>query len=180
MLEQGHSVAEAPAAAIRKRSRLFGVLALLLSVVVFVFGVAPEFTGGAAGWTPTACVVLESYVESRQDTEPWGNSMRLFTVYLPYVRYTYSFGGAEYESDVVSLQASDSARDPARAQRIVDTYPPGTSQTCYVDPDAPHQAVLHQRSSTAPWLFAAGGTLLAVFGIAGLLLPSRATRSIAH
>jgi hypothetical protein len=173
MLAIRHPLMEAPAAAIRRRSRLFGVLALVLSGVIFAFGVIPPLLGGAAQWTPTPCTIIESYVESRQETEPWGNSVRMFTLYLPYVRYTYTFEGALYESTQLSIHGSDSDRDPVRAQRVVDAFPPDSVHTCYVDPDAPHVAVLIQRETRAPWLYAVGGAILALFGVAGLLMPPR-------
>lgn len=101
----------------------------------------------ARGWTPVRCTIDESGVAEHRDSQ--GASR-----YSARVRYRYELGGAEHVGTRISFLTTRSGRR-ARAQAEVEHLRPGDTVPCFVDPSAPHAAVLDRRlGRLAGWIAA--------------------------
>jgi len=149
-----------------RAGRWAGVIAVLLAVVVVVFGVgAPLVQSGKYGaWAETRCTIVESYVQERTETEPWGNDTREFTVYAPQITYAYTWDGEEYESSGLG-QLKKQSRDEAWADSIVNAFPEGAERTCYVNPSNPQEAALEVQGGPEAWAFGLAAIILVLFGV---------------
>ena len=90
-------------------------------------------------WPETQCTITASGVaETGDDQRP----------YRADVRYRYEFDGRSWEGARVVRNDQGSASFD-RARRHAESYPPGATATCRVDPDHPSIAVLERR---LPWI----------------------------
>jgi hypothetical protein len=121
----------------------------------------------AQDWTPTPCTILTSQV-----TEVDGDDGSTWRVD---VSFRYEVGGVEHVSDRYRVSRVSSSGRSGK-QRVVDSLPPGTETTCYVDPEDPANAIL-RRDLGEEWIFVAAGLLFAAFGGGMALLVRRRQRT---
>lgn len=121
------------------------------------------------GWENVSCRILESKVVERKIGE---------TVPLEYshgLLYGYEIRGERYSSSRLTLRGASWSHAPDRALALVETYPAGSEQRCYVDPNAPEEAVLKLDSKAPgyslwfPLLIVAGGLGIISGGVRNLL-----------
>ncbi len=89
------------------------------------------------------------------------------TTYAVDLFYRYQFENITHHSNRWRLVESSSSGRQSK-QATVDAHPPGSSTVCYVNPEAPWQAVL-QRELGMELLLLAIPLLFAIFGIAGMI-----------
>lgn len=92
-------------------------------------------------WQPITCTVTHAEVSSGQSSDH----------YRAELRYRYTFEGEVYESDryrFIRIRTSDRSH----WQKVVDAYPVGSKQTCYVNPEHPEQATLKRFYFGLHWL----------------------------
>jgi hypothetical protein len=95
-------------------------------------------------WEPVPCVVEFSRVGVHEGDDS--------TTYSVDVLYAYEYGGREFRSSRYRhLNIASSGYGDKRG--IVQSLPPGTEATCYVDPEAPEMAVMDR--SFPPIMFLA-------------------------
>lgn len=82
------------------------------------------------------------------------------TRYHAKVAYQYDYAGRTWHSDWVTFDGQPSFTSYSRAEATVKRYPAGQTVTCWVNPDAPWQAVLEKHQDSAVWLW----SLVLVFG----------------
>jgi hypothetical protein len=141
----------------------------VIGVVVFYFMTLRPLRGvlAARDWTPVSCTVISSRVQSHRGDKS--------TTYRVDILYSYEFNGREHRSDRYQFMGGSSSGYKGKAG-IVRRYPAGSKRTCYVNPNAPEEAVL-ERGLTADMWF---GAIPAVFmligagGIIGMLKKGRA------
>jgi hypothetical protein len=108
-------------------------------------------------WVPVSCRISSSRIVSERPTP---NSSPAHRVEL---RYEYEFNGQKHTGTRLRrLEAAPTQHlDKAREKQL--NYPPGSSQTCFVNPRTPAEAVLEHASRAAlysiwfPLLFVVGG-----------------------
>ncbi len=108
-------------------------------------------------WVQVPCRIVSSRVASERPTP---NSSPAHRVDL---RYEYEFTGSTHTSNRIrQVESAPSQQlDDVREKQL--NYPPGSWQTCFVNPSAPDEAVLQHASRAAlysiwfPLLFVVGG-----------------------
>jgi hypothetical protein len=131
---------------------LLGVGAL--AVLVLFFGRAGWRSLASQGWTAVPCTVVTSWVGDHGDT------------YSVEVLYRYVVDGREHRgSRYHFFSGSSSGWDDKQA--AVARLPPGSTQTCWVDPADPFSAVLERGVGSEMW-FALIPALFAAVGFAGM------------
>ena len=113
---------------------------------------------GALRWVETPCVVESS----KEDVRRSGSHG---AAYYIEVVYHYSFGGRTYTSKRYLFAASSSVQ--SRVRGIVKEYPPGKRTVCYVNPNAPAEAVIH-RGLNPEMVWGVVGLFFLLLGGAGL------------
>lgn len=93
----------------------------------------------ARNWQQVPCMIVSSQVKTHHDGD--GDTYSILIV------YDYQFNGQRHESDRYHFFTGSSSGHAGK-QAIVDQYPPGKQTTCYVNPAAPEQAVLHPHLTT--------------------------------
>jgi len=149
-----------------------GCLVLFFSVFALAGGAGAWFTAVKPGlsllasqtWRETPCVILSSQV-----AESSGDS----TTYKVDVLYAYSVDGRAYQSKRYGFDDwSSSGRDGK--QEIVNTLPPGTRTTCWVDPADPSRAVL-SRSLRPVYLIGLFPLVFVLIGVGGIAWALRSS-----
>jgi hypothetical protein len=136
-----------------------GVFFLLGAFILYVDTIHPMLqTLGALRWVETPCVVDSSREVIRRSGSHGA------TYYIEVV-YHYSFDGRTYTSKRYLFSASSSVQ--SRVLRIVKQHPPGTRTVCYVNPNAPTEAVM-LRGLNPEMGFGAIGLPFLLLGGAGL------------
>jgi Protein of unknown function (DUF3592) len=117
-------------------------------------------------WTETPCTITASRMVQTPERENPSPPWRVF------LEYRYSTAGREYTGHrwrrIAYYETADqlvSRKTPHRseAEKLTEKYPPGLATVCYVDPAAPHEAVLEHQAKAAiytlwwPMIFAVGG-----------------------
>lgn len=118
----------------------------------------------AQSWIPVPCTILSSDVVTEGD----GDTYRVKIV------YTYDVAGRRYQSDRYHFFSASSSGHAGKAA-VVAKYPPGSKQSCFVDPDDPSQAVLMRGLPSecwfslmaVPFLLVGGGGLAYQLGLFG-------------
>ncbi|MBA4387848.1 MAG: hypothetical protein C0404_07695 [Verrucomicrobia bacterium] len=140
----------------------FGVFFLMGMAFLVAFFIRPMIRiAKARDWPAVPCTVVSSEVSSHS-----GKS----TTYSVNILYSYEFGGRKRKSNSYDfLGGSSSGYDSKKA--VVDTYPPGSTRVCYVNPADPTEAVLCRDLTATMWvgliplvfvLIGAGGMVYAV------------------
>lgn len=124
--------------------RVGGGLFLVLFGGIFLYFLAPEIVANvaAAGWNTTSCSILSSRVA----TEESQHAGERETLYRVDVRYSYEVAGHRYESTRYRF-IDPFTNGRGSAETAVARNAPGSVVPCYVDPDAPRNAVLDRRLS---------------------------------
>jgi hypothetical protein len=147
--------------------------------VVYFLTVRPLFQVIAARkWEQTPCIVDSSQVAAVLHTSnDTGGSTRPVdrTTYRIEVVYHYDFRGQRYTSDRYQF-AVGSTGGFLPKQRIVEQYPPGTHTFCYVNPEAPAEAVI-DRGMYGGMALGLSGLVFVFVGGGGLAAVGRAVRS---
>lgn len=120
-------------------------------------------------WTKTRCQITRSAVRA---TEGRRGSNGTYSLDL---EYQYTFDGQNYSSTRHRL-SSASFQDYGKAQRLADTYQPGSICICYVNPKAPGEAVL-ERSNLLFAFFILLPLIFVAVGAIGILATWRAGSS---
>ncbi|MHC4996972.1 MAG: DUF3592 domain-containing protein, partial [Planctomycetota bacterium] len=115
-------------------SLFFLFFAAMGTFFMYMIGAEVLKTAQTYAWSATPCVIRASAVADTDDDEdPYA-----FTV-----TYDYTFDGRPFTSSAFR-------RDDKRfsvysdVQALIDRYPPGAEAECFVNPDAPAEAVLHR------------------------------------
>ncbi|HEX2642558.1 MAG TPA: DUF3592 domain-containing protein [Thermoanaerobaculia bacterium] len=142
---------------------LFFLVFFLAGAAALYFMVLRPARGllASRSWVETPCQVEASRVGESSSSDG--------TTYRVEVDYAYSFQGREYRSSRYDFLDFYSSGYDGKAA-VVARYPPGTRTLCYVNPEAPAEAVINRGLSwgwlagLVPLLFIAvgGGGLLAV------------------
>ncbi len=90
----------------------------------------------ARNWEPVEATVISSDVGVHPSDE--GGS-----TYSVDITYGYAWGGGEFTSDRYQFMTGSSSGYDGKAA-VVEAHPPGSKITCYVDPTAPAEAVIHR------------------------------------
>lgn len=142
---------------------IFGGIFILIGGGFFVFGSLLPLIhlARAQTWVETPCVIDFSEVETFDGDD--GDT------YAPNIHYSYAFGDGDYSSERCTF-AGGSSSGRKRHQAVVDRYPVGSSSVCYVNPNAPEEAVLLRGVSVDYFfgffglLFVGAGTMVIVLG----------------
>ena len=108
-------------------------------------------------WPQVPCLVLQSERSEKRIADDVAPDYRLA------ILYRYEYEGRDYESKLWSLRGSMPKSDPLAVQELVEQYPVGSKQTCWVNPRQPEIAVLKIDSRAPgyslwfPGLFFLGG-----------------------
>jgi hypothetical protein len=146
---------------------LVGVAVLIPLVVLPLIEVAKART-----WVAVPCEVESSEVETQAGEDG--------ATYRPRIVYRYEYAGRAYESGRYDFVEAYSSGLPGK-QAVVDRYPPGWRTNCWVNHEAPEEAVLNRGLPNAmvfgliPLVF----VLIGVGGVVGTWRkpPSHGARS---
>ncbi|WP_411847690.1 DUF3592 domain-containing protein [Roseibacillus persicicus] len=151
---------------------LIGIgLMLALSGAVFTWLLGASF-GRAREmdhWKESPCLILESEMRERKI------GPEVPTDYSFGLLYGYEFDDEPYSSEHFDLRGNAWVKDATRIQALINNYPAGTQQTCWVNPDNPEQAVLKKETKAPgysiwfPILFFVGGLGIVVKAIWNLV-----------
>lgn len=144
---------------------LFSGVFLLVGLGAFcALGVRPALKLlDAREWREVECRVLSSEVRSHRSDDS--------TTYSVYILYAYEVGGREFRSDRYDFMGGSSSGYDSKAE-VVAQYPAGGRARCFVDPEAPGEAVL-DRDFRAVYLIGLLPLLFVVAGLVGLLFALR-------
>lgn len=120
------------------------------------------------GWVERPCVIESSKVRSHS-----GDS----TTYSVAMRYHYYFRGQSYTSERYRFSIATSSSGRKGKQAVVDRYPPGTETVCFVNPEAPHEAVIDRGWQWDFLIFGGFASIFLVVGALGLLFAGRLSHS---
>jgi len=136
-------------------------------VFCFLLSLAYQRAIETRGWTETPCEVFSSGV---REFRPSPNSPMN---YEAAIQYTYFFDGKQFEGHRVR-RGDGAGGNRSRAEKVVAAFPVGPA-TCWVDPEAPREAVLRHTSKAAlysiwfPGLFVIGGLGIMVAAVRNAL-----------
>lgn len=120
---------------------------------------------GARNWVAVPCVVKSSTVETSHDDED-GNT------YDIEIRFAYDYEGTRHHGDRYKfLKLWSSGR--RSKQEVVDRYPVGSTQTCYVNPANPSESVLNRGATWDMLLMGLFGLPFLAIGGWGLFFGNR-------
>ena len=108
-------------------------------------------------WPQVPCLILRSEVAERRIAANVAPDYRFA------VLYRYEYAGKDYESDRWSLRGSMPRSEAAAVEELVQKFPVGSTQRCWVNPNQPETALLKLDSRAAgyslwfPGLFFLGG-----------------------
>ncbi len=112
----------------------FGVFAAMGMLFLVLMGREVLKELRTRSWEATPCNIESiAVIEKRGNDSP-------FTIA---VRYHYSVRGRSYTSEQFAIKERTFRRGSEAAQ-VADGFPAGASATCYVNPDAPQEAVLER------------------------------------
>lgn len=118
----------------------------------------PALTHRYDSWLATDAVILHSEVVSHTSR----NRGHTSTTYRPYIAYSYTVDGVDYENDRFSpIRTSDSDHDFHAA--IVSRYPVGSHATIYYDPDDPSRSLVERKAQASLMTMLISG----LFGLIG-------------
>ncbi len=107
-------------------------------------------------WTETPCEITKSEV---MEERPTPNSPM---EYEAIIHYAYTFEGERFENDSIKL-TDGPTRHKDKAEKTIAEWPVGSSSVCWVNPEAPENAVLKHNTKAVgytvwfPGLFVIGG-----------------------
>ena len=139
---------------------------LLLTMGTFFFLLGATFTWfifvkplirtwQAQAWPAVPCEIISSDVASHRSDDGYTYSVE--------ISYRYHIDERSYTSDRYDFLDMSTSGHSGK-QKVVSRYPAGSTATCYVNPDNPHDAVIH-RGFSAELLF---GLIPSVFALIGI------------
>jgi len=96
----------------------------------------------ARHWPSVPCRILASEVKENR-----GGKGR---TYQAVIKYTYQVEGRPFASDRYDFFGVSSSGYTGK-KKLVDRYPPGSQATCFVNPEAPDEAVIHRGPTHMLW-----------------------------
>ena len=108
-------------------------------------------------WQETPCFILEAELGERKIGQEVPREYRLR------ILYGYDFGDEPLSCEDYDLRGNAWVKDPSRVRALLQSFPAGTQQLCWVNPDNPEQAVLKKETKAPgysiwfPILFVVGG-----------------------
>lgn len=125
-----------------------GIMAWML------IGEPRQQSASAQSWVATPCTVTSSQVRTRRSGGGGGGGRSKFsggtwTSWIS-IHYTYVWKGETLSGNTYSF-APTSNYSAEEMQKIVNSLPPGTSTTCYVNPNRPLESVLNRDRPSALW-----------------------------
>jgi hypothetical protein len=121
----------------------FGIFFTAGCVAFFFMFVRPVVLVAAArDWVERQCVIVSSQVGSHSGDDG--------TNYSIDIEFKYFVDDKEYQSDRYSFDTMASSGRKGK-QRVVDQYPVGSENICYVDLGDPHEAVLNRKFVPTLW-----------------------------
>lgn len=134
-------------------------LFLLVGLAFAAFFVVPASRVVASRWwDPVPCEILSSRVVSHSGDDG--------ATYSVEVRYRYEVDGRSFQGRRYRFLGGSSSGHEGK-QKVVDALPPGSTATCWVDPDDPEQSVL-DRGLSWEYLFALLPLVFVALGAGGL------------
>ncbi len=148
---------------------IYAVLFLAGMIILYGFFLDPIRDAITAyGWTPTPCTIASSKVEPVTDKEKSRDKGAAAVVgYRPEIKYDYRAGGKHHRSEKIWF-IRPTPDTQADARKVVERYPAGSQQQCYVNPKDVDFAVL-ERGFRAELLIALIPALLALIGVTGMV-----------
>lgn len=122
----------------------------------------------AQRWVETPCVIEASEVRVHS-----GDG----TTYSVQIRYQYYFDGQPYLSERYHFSSASSSGGRQAKQEVVDRLPEGTETICFVNPTAPHEAVIDRGWQWEILLLGGFASIFALVGGLGIAFAGRLTRS---
>ena len=144
----------------------FGVFLLAGLGFLMIFLVPAVRVVQAFSWQAVPCEIVSSSVASH----PGDDS----TTYSVEVTYRYRVDGRDYTGDRYRFLGGSSGGSEGK-QEVVDSLSPGTTTTCWVDPDDPAEAVL-DRGLQWEYLFALIPLIFVAVGAGGVFFSLRKGR----
>ena len=144
---------------------LFGIgvaLAIIGALFVWLLGRSFLRASEMKSWPVVSCVILNSEVEQRL------HDPQSPPEYRHRVLYGYTFAGESFTSDRISLRGSFWSSRQERAQKSLQAYPVGSTDTCHLKPGEPSFSVLETDSLAPgysiwfPLLFVVGGLVISI------------------
>jgi hypothetical protein len=132
-------------------------LCLIAALFLWLMGRSYLRARDMTQWPQVPCLILRSEVAERRIAENVAPDYRFA------VLYRYGFAGRDFESDRWSLRGSMPRSEASAVEELVQQYPVGSTQTCWVNPKQPEIALLKLDSRAAgyslwfPGLFFLGG-----------------------
>jgi hypothetical protein len=132
-------------------------LCLIAGLFLWLMGRSYLRAREMTSWPQVPCLILRSEVAERRIAENVAPDYRFA------VLYRYEFAGRDYESARWSLRGSMPRNEAAAVEELVQQFPVGSSQNCWVNPNQPDIALLKLDSRAAgyslwfPGLFFLGG-----------------------
>lgn len=137
------------------------VIGLVLAAIgaLFTYLLGKSFLQAKAmdDWVKTECVILESEIRERQlgPAVPVDYHFGLL--------YGYDFNGKPYSAENYDIRGNANVKESSRIEGLVQRFPAGSVQECWVNPSEPAQAILKKDSKAPgysiwfPILFVVGG-----------------------
>jgi len=153
--------------------RTIFALFLIIGVGIFYLVTVRPFLQvvSASKWVQTPCVIDSSRVDVHPNSDRHGRA-----TYSIEVAYHYTFQGSDFTSRHYQFDTGGSTTGFAAKQRVVSQYPPGRKTFCYVNPEAPAEAVI-DRGAHAGMAIGAIFLIFSLIGGFGLWLAPRLARS---
>ena len=135
---------------------LAGLIPLVLSVLVPLYRNAQT-----EHWQEVPAQV----VSSRLLSEKRRSRRSTYKVYKAEVVYTYKFKGRVYSSNCHDMFSDGYSSNYDRQNRSVKENPPGRQRSCFVDPDAPAEAILSREIPRKELIFE--GVMFGLLALSG-------------
>jgi len=157
---------------------VYAVLFVAGMTVLYAFFLDPFRNAiEAYGWTPTPCTIYASKIEPVTDKEKKNDKGGATIVgFRPEIKYSYRTAGKVHRSERVWF-IRPGAETQTDAKKLVDKYPVGSQQQCYVNPSDEDFAVL-ERGFQPQLLIALIPLALTVAGVTGIV--SRVLRRVSR
>jgi len=127
----------------------------------WMMGLSPLLQSlGSEDWMETSCVIESSEVESRSSSDG--------TTYSIEIRFSYTINGTAYVSDTYNFDSSSSSGRKGKA-KVVRSFPVGSTQTCWVNPKDPSEAVLSREIPGIVYIIIPFSSIFMVIGLFVLL-----------
>lgn len=136
-----------------------------LALFVFLFAIPVSRVLAARSWPSVPCRITSSVLSSHSGSKG--------STYSADIVYTYNVDGQTYHSGRNSFGKTKSTSNYKGQLAIVNAYPPGSTSTCFYDPNNPGEAVLRRGMTGDIWL----GLISLPFLLFGLLGMTAAIRS---